>query len=292
VHGLSVVAALLIAVTAARADEPCVVADVGSFVIAEDGLDLLTTERRDLEKGDRLLQLNGRRLGSCADLSAALHDARRHGVLAVVALRRAGALQTVLLTLPVATAVPPGSTPTPSLVLAPTALPLRSDPLRSDPAAVASMYAALQRFSDDIKLPLTAPEPYGRRLDQLRQTYHTLRARDGAVAAVEPIIGYYDAVAAILRYRQPAAAKRAAHQSASSPDELIRTGSAAVVEYTTDGEVGEWLRRYPFLEKSIVGEATQVGPVEWAGWWKPDEAIRLLVEQARRETAALGRAPN
>jgi hypothetical protein len=62
---------------------------------------------------------------------------------------------------------------------------------------------------------------------------------------------------------------------------------APVIEYTSASEVSEWLRRYPFLEPSIERKPSSLAFAERAGLWKPDEAIRLLVERARRETAAL-----
>jgi hypothetical protein len=285
---LGVVASLLLVVVA-RADAPCVLAGVGSFAVAGDGLDVVQTDRAELRIGDRLLQLNGRRLASCADLDTALQDAQRQRMLAVVALRRGETVQTVLLTLPEAAvaarpvATLPAAPPTPFAAATPT-LP----PLRSNPAALAPMVAALNAFADQIRLPLAGPQPYGRRFEELQATYRQQRARGEALAAVEPIMGYYETIAILLSYRERVTAERVTRDGARAPSELARVHMpASVVEYTTASEVGESLRRYPFLESSIERKPRWLGQAEYAGLWKPDEAIRLLVERARSETAAL-----
>lgn len=268
-------------------ETPCILAGVGTFAIADGGLDVLTTERSDLHAGDRLVQLNGRRLASCTDLSTGLQDAQRQGMLAVVALQRGGTVQTVLLSLPRTIVAVPAATTTPSVALTPTALPLRSNP-----AALVPMVAALRAFGDAIQLPLAGPQPYGHRFAALQKTYREMRARDGAIAAVEPIMGYYEAVATLVNYRERVAVDRVTRDGSSAPGELARIRMpATVVEYTTDSEVGEWLRRYPFLDASIERQPGWMGGVEYTGLWRPDEAIRLLVERARRETDALAAKP-
>jgi hypothetical protein len=286
---LGVTVALVLAV-AARADVPCALPGVGSFAVADDGLDVVHTDRADLRVGDRLLQLNGRRLTSCADLVTALQDAQRQGIMAVVALRRGEAVQTVLLTLPsapvaaVPIATPPAVAASPPLAGATPTLPL----LRSNPEALVPMLAALNAFADQIHLPLAGPQPYGRRFEELQALYRQQRARGEALAAVDPIMSYYEAVATMLNYRERVEAERVTRDGARAPGELARVHMpAAVVEYTTASEVGEWLRRYPFLEPSITRKPGWMGQAEYSGLWKPDEAIRLLVERARSETAAL-----
>lgn len=279
---LSIVTAVLLAVATQGEEVPCVLAGVGAFAIADGGLDLVTTERSDLRAGDRLLQLNGRRLTTCADLSTGLQDAQRQGMLVVVALQRGTKVETVLLALPRATVALPAATTPRSVAPEPTALPLRSNP-----AALVPMMAALHAFDEKIQLPL-GPQPYGQRFKELQKTYRDLRARDGAIAAVEPIMDYYEAVATLVNYRERVAVDRVTRDGASAPGEVARVRMPApVVEYTTDSEVGEWLRRYPFLDAAIERTPGWMGQAEYAGLWKPDEAIRLLVERARRDTAAL-----
>jgi hypothetical protein len=172
---LSIAVSLLLAVAARGADPACVLPGIGSFALADGGLDVLTAERSELRAGDHLVQLNRRRLATCADLSSALQDAQQQGMLAVLALRRGETVQTVLLTLPRATMAPAAAppvavapvvpTPIVAVVLTPTR-PL----LRSNPAALIPMVAALRDFGDRTTLPLTGPGPYGTRLAELRKT--------------------------------------------------------------------------------------------------------------------------
>lgn len=256
---------------------------IGSFAIADGGLDVVSAERSELRAGDHLVQLNGRRLATCADLSSALQDAQQQGMLAVVALRRGETVQTVLLSLPRATIAPAVATPVIAAPLVPT-----RQLLKSNPAALVPMVAALRTFGDQIQLPLAGPQPYGARLDELRRTYRELRARDEAIAAADPIMGYYEAVATFLNHRDRVAAERVTRDGASAPGELARVRMpGTVLEYTTASDVGEWLSRYEFLAPSIQRRPGWMGQAEYTGLWKPDEAIRLLVERARRETDAL-----
>lgn len=283
---------------------------VGVFSVVDGGLDVVTAERSELRIGDRLVQLNGRRLSRCDDLGSALHDAQQQQMLAVVALQRGGAVQTVLLSLPRATVAPapappvaaapvppvaaPDTVPTP--IVAAVLTPTRSL-LRSNPAALAPMVAALREFGDQIKLPLPAPELYATRLGELRKTYRTLRARDEAIAAVDPIMSYYEAVGTFINNRDRVGYERVARDKVVAPGELARVRMPGkVLEYTTRSEVGQLLSRYDFLAPSIVRQPRTVkqvdfvGEVEWEGLWMPDEAIRLLVDRAQRDTAALAGA--
>lgn len=296
---LSFISCLFVLAAAARgAEAPCVVGGLGSFAIADDGLDVVSAERSDLRPGDRLLQLNGRRLATCADLTVALDDAQRQSMLVVVALRRDNAVQTVLLTAPRETApVVAAASPPPTAVAPPPAAPIapvtKAAPaptvrlLKENPAALAPMVKALRTFSDQIALPLT-PQPYGRRFETLQQTYRDLRANSEAIAAVDPIMQYYQAVATFVSYRERVAVDRVTRDGASAPSEVARVRMpATVVEYTTESDVGELLRRYAFLDASIERKPGWMGQAEYAGLWKPDEAIRLLVERAREDIDAL-----
>lgn len=275
---------------------------VGSFTVAEGGLDVVTAERSELRVGDRLVQLNGRRLSTCDDLGVALRDAKQQQVLAVLALQRDGTMQTVLLALPRPTLAPsapaspvavvpappvavPATVPTP-IVAAPLT-PTRSM-LRSNPAALVPMVAALRAFADEIRLPLAGPEPYVTRLAALRKTYREQRARDEAIAAVDPIMGYYEAVETFVNHRDRVASERVTRDGASAPGELARVRMPGqVLEYTTSSEVGVLLGRYSFLEAGIARRPRWMGQAEFAGLWKPDEVIRLLIERAQRDTDAV-----
>lgn len=271
-----VVALLVAAATSAHGAPPCVLTGVGRLAVVADGLRLVESEAPPLQSDDVLLQINDRRLRTCDDLVAALKAAEQRQLVPVVLLRRGDATRTEALSWPpaepVASATPH---PTPLTV--------------ADADSLADMAGELRAFGEQLSLPLLAPQPFTRRLGELRQTLLAHRDRT-AIGAVQPILGYYETVAEILDYKEKAAAEAPASQGDVAVG-AARTHRHALgsFPYTSDGPVAKWVDRYPFLQSSVTQRTGSVGPFEQTGLWQPDEAIRLLVTRARTETAALAR---
>jgi hypothetical protein len=105
----------------------------------------------------------------------------------------------------------------------------------------------------------------------LRQAYEERQRHTPAVSAVEPILGYYETIAEILRYKE----------KAERDVGYLRPQPNVAVEYNSGQPVGTWMRRYPFLRQSIVelpGRSIIGG--ESNGRWLPDNAVELLAERA------------
>jgi hypothetical protein len=271
---------------APAAAQTCTVTSVGRLLPTEDGLRVLEAAAPALLADDLLLQLNAKRLRTCADLSATLQLADRDRLVPVLALRRGGTLHTVALVLvptPVIQVVE--LRPTPALETTPTPMQIAAGAV----GPLQQMVATLRRFDEETALPLVGPQPFARRLDALRAAYAGLLSGAPAVSAVEPVLGYYDAVKQILVYREDAATRRADRQDSAKSDlARARPEPGAAYEYNTGGPVSEWLERYPFLQPAVVREPQRwMGQVEEAGRWQPDEAIRLLMAKARADTDAV-----
>ncbi len=273
-----VVFAGALALPAAAQSPSCQDAAIGALAPTTDGLRVVAPAAPELRADDILLQLNGQVLRRCLDLQRALAEVRRHPVVVLLLVRRNGNLEAVALgqsprppTGVVAAAAAPPATPTPTVT--PAVLSA------SDVAAIRDMLDRFLRFGRTLRaaLPVLSPQPWTRDVHDLQQTYDARRARLPALTAVEPILGYYRTVADILAYKQNA--ERAAGYLRPRPD--------VVLDYSNDWAVGEWLRRYGFLQASVVRPSVSVGGLERGGLWSPDHAVKLLVEQALADGAAL-----
>lgn len=266
--------------------ETCFLEGVGRLAPVEDGLRVVESGAAVLVVGDVLLQLNARRLRACSDLDATLQVAAREGLVPILALRRGESVHSVVLVIastPGAAAVKRATTA--ASVATPTAL-------RVGGAAAGSlqqMVAALRRFDQETALPVVGSQAFARRLDLLRATYAALVSTAPGVEAVEPVLQYYDAAKQIVLYRDEVASRQADRQDPSRSDlSRSRPPPGASYEYSTGGPVSEWLERYPFLEGAVIRPPRRfVGPLEEAGHWQPDEAVRLLMEKARVATDAI-----
>ena len=256
----------------------CQAAAIGALATTADGLRVVAPTALELRADDVLLQLNGQVLRRCADLRRALAEVRRHPVAVLLLVRRNGGMEAVALgqsprppTGVVAAAAAPPATPTPTVT------PVAFSP--SDVAAIRDMLDRLLHFGRTLRaaLPVLSPQPWTRDVHDLQQLYDARRAQLPALTAVEPILGYYRTVADIVAYKENA--ERAAGYLRPRPD--------VVLDYSSDWAVGEWLRRYSFLRASVVRPSVSVGGLERAGRWSPDHAVKLLVEQALADGAAL-----
>lgn len=273
---------------------------IGKIEPTADGLRVDESAAQALRPGDVLIQLNSHRLRTCADLAEALTEARRHELATLFLIRRGGTSDVALVTAPAATeiAVPPAAAPPMATPVEPVAKVARAEatavppsplpttpptPLtRADADAVREFLAKLMAFGQDVEArqPLPMAQPWAQRVDRLRQDYNSELARGAAVAAAEPILGYYETVAQILLYKEVATRERRA----------VRARADVVLEYHTSSPVGTWLQRYPFLRASVIREPELIqfiGAGESNGQWLPDRAIALLVEYAVSEGAVL-----
>jgi hypothetical protein len=247
-----------------------------------------------LRAGDVLLQLNGHRLQTCADLGAALREALDNDVAPLFLIRRGA--QTVAVVAqwpapqPAPAAVPaivPPATPTARASAVPTVAPSPvpttvPTPLsRADADAARVLLAQLVALGHELqdRQPLPMAQPWAQQVDRLRHEYDTQRARGAHVGVLDPILGYYEAVVQILRYKEVALRGR----------RNIRARAEIVLEYHGGSEVSGWLRRYPFLQPSVIeaAEPFVIPPFESNGLWAPDRAVALLLERAVSEGITL-----
>ena len=265
-----------LALPAAGQSAPCHDAAIGALVPTGDGLQVVAPGVPELRADDVLLQLNGQVLRRCADLRRALAEVRRQQLAVLLLVRRNGAVDAVALqqVAPApfgATAAGAGAfatpTPTPTVFGA------------SDVAPLRDMVDRLLDFGRRLRaaLPVLTAPPWARDVYELQQTYDARRLQLPALAAVEPILAYYLTVVDILAYKEKA--ERAAGYVRPRPD--------IPLDYSSDSAVGEWLRRYRFLQASVVRPPASLGGIERGGVWSPDHAVKLLVEQALADGAAL-----
>jgi hypothetical protein len=260
----------------------CPDSQVGTVTQDVVGLQVVQPTMSPLQPGDVLLQLNGQRLQTCADLSAALGAARTNAVAPLFLIRRGPQTIAVVAEWPVP---PPAATPPvaaatnrpPSAV--PTAPPARLS--RADADATRVLLADLVTLGDELQdhQPLPMAQPWAGRVERLRQEYDTQQARGVDVSVLNPILGLYEVVVEILRYKETATRAR----------RDIRARSEVVLEYDSGSAVSAWLRHYPFLQPSVIRapEPSRVLAFETNGLWAPDRAVALLIERARSEGAAL-----
>ena len=255
---------------------------IGSVSASADGLVIEQSAVSSLRTGDILLQLNNRRLQSCADLVQAVSETRRNQLAALFLIRRGEKTDVVPLDLPVA--------PAPQVAAArPTVVPLSPVPTtaptpltRPNIDAARALLAELGDLGRDLQAhqPLPMPQPWAQRIDQLRQAYQRQQASGAGVGVVEPILGYYETVGEILVYKEAETRGR----------REIRARAEVVLEYHSSSPVGGWLSRYPFLRASVVQEPEIthfITESESNGQWLPDQAVALLVARALSEGTAL-----
>ena len=106
------------------------------------------------------------------------------------------------------------------------------------------------------------------------------------MAAAEPVLGYYETVGAILAYKDEHANDEGAGDTGQRV-EGRRHQTDVAFSYGTDGPVPGWITRYGFLVPAIVRAPISNGSWEIEGRWLPDEAVRILLERANKETDAL-----
>ena len=265
----------------AMAATPCPDVTIGRVVGGDAGIEVVAPAVSALRVGDILVQLNGRRLRTCDDLRAALRETRDRRLTPLLLVRRDGSDQAIVFTLPdevravaVATVLPPSPIPT----VVPTPMSV------TDADAVGEMASKLVTFGRELqaRLPLPMAQPWSGRVEDLRRAYATQTAAAPAVRAVEPVLGYYETVVAILQYKERATRGRRG----------VRAQSEVVLEYDSDSPIDGWIERYPFLRPSVIAAPETIafiGKGEVVGRWAPDRAVALLVERAVAEGEALSR---
>ncbi|MFQ5667037.1 MAG: hypothetical protein ACE5I7_11470, partial [Candidatus Binatia bacterium] len=180
----------------------CAGTRLGRVVESPGGMRVVAPELPSLHAGDLLLQLNSHRLRTCADLRAALAEARKQQLAGLLLVRRGHATDGVVVMAPqeVALISPATATPRPPT---PVPTPIRQADVQQVRDAVQAMIAFGRRLQ--AQLPLPASQPVTRQVRELREAYERWRARVPAVNVVEPILGYYETASDILAYRDAAA---------------------------------------------------------------------------------------
>jgi hypothetical protein len=265
---------LSIAASLAAAVEPCPLTSIARVRSVESGLEVIEALTPSLQTGDVLVQLNDRALRTCSDLVSGLEESARRDLTALLLVSRGGKLKTL--------ALPPGAeapaTSPPSVSASPTAVRVSGE----DRQPLMEVLGLLKEFDSEIRLPILRAQPFVSDLDALMKRYQTLQASNPAVRLLDPAFEYYQSVATVLRYKEEKYEERQGRRP--QPDLSF--------EYHSESEVDEWLQRYPFLRASVTREPRPVKLLfegEAAGVWRPDEAIRLLVERARAEIENLER---
>ncbi len=255
---------------------PCARMEIGSVIVAENGLRVIEPAVRGLAAGDVLEQLNSHELHTCADLAAALREARERGLALLFLVVRDQQRIAVFALWPRAAAVAAPATPAVESTPTPVAVSPR------DSEVVGDMLSRLVAFGQTLQasLPVLTTQPWASRIGDLQQACAEGQAHTPAVGVLAPILAYYRTVAEILRYKEKA--EREAGYTRPQPN--------VVLDYHSGPPVGTWMHRYPFLRESIVEHP---GPSliggESNGRWSPDQAVRLLVERALADAAALRR---
>jgi hypothetical protein len=260
--------------------DACSDVSLGRAHAAADGIHIDKFAVEPLRVGDVALQLNGKALRSCDDLTTALDQARKEGLKALFLVRRGGETLPVVVRmedLQVASVPPTPPAPPPTDALTPLAEV-------DSPSAfeVRQALDELARFGHRFEawLPAAPARSLARQIEELTGKYHRRMTQVPALAVIRPILGYYDTVGEILIDTAQAREGQAKPLHRSSP----------IVEYQSNSRVTEWLERYPFLEESVSDAPKKVvflTSAEIAGHWSPDEAIRLLVQRAIADGEAL-----
>lgn len=275
----SIVVGFLVAAFALTVDaEPpaCPDTEFGRVVVTRDGLQVVEPGAEEVQPDDILVQLNSHRLRTCADLGQALKEARERQLAPLLLVRRDQELEAVLLR---QSSAEPGVA-----AAAPVAVPVTTPtPVAIGPSSVGSVRSTLAELLElghtlQANLPLLTAQPWARKVSGLREAYERRRTNVPAVAAVEPILAYYQIVAEILLYKEKAV-READH---------VRPQPNVALNFNTGSQVSTWLHRYPFLQESVV-ERPGRGIIggESSGRWSPDRAVELLVQHALADGEAL-----
>jgi hypothetical protein len=271
---------LVRATIAYAAGDLCDEASLGRVRPAADGIHIVESAVEPLRTGDVALQLNGKALRRCEDLTAALDQARSAGLKALFLVRRGDETTPVVVRLEdlsVASASPTPAAPVQSSVSPPLAEidATSASEVRQSLDELASFGRRFEAWS-----PAPTSRSLARQIEEFTGKYRRRIEQVPALAVIEPILGYYDTVGEILVYAE--------QQRVRDGRSLHRYSPA--LEYQSNSVVAEWLRRYPFLKESVEDTPKQVvflTNAEIAGHWSPDEAIRLLVKRAVADAEAL-----
>jgi hypothetical protein len=247
---------------------------------AADGIRIVESAVEPLHAGDIALQLNGKVLRSCEDLTVTLDQARSEGLKALFLVRRGDETMPVVVRLEdlrVASTPPTQAAPPPTVASPPLA--------EIDSTSASEVRQALDELTSfgrrfETWSPATVSRSLARQIEELTGKYHRRIEQVPALAVIRPILGYYDTVGEILVYTE--------QQRVKEGKSVHRLGPG--LEYQSNSIVTEWLRRYPFLEESVDDrpeKVTFLTSAEIAGHWSPDEAIRLLVKRAVADAEAL-----
>ena len=287
-HFVPLVAQGLLAVSAAGSmvladsgTSACPETRIGRFVSTSDGLRLEEGPAPPLQSGDVVVQLNNRRVMTCAELADALSEAQRNQLALLFLVRRAGRTEVALVEWPAARAV--GLAVTPPTIVPPTleAAAAPTPLTQADADTARAFVGELVSFGRELQArePLPMPQPWVQRVGELRQVY-VKQARSAGIDAAAAILAYYETVAQILVYKENATRER----------RDLRARAEVILEYHRASPVEGWLRRYPFLQPSVVREPEAVHFIaegERNGQWAPDRAVALLVDRAISEGTAL-----
>jgi len=280
-RGAGIVLVLVVALALPLKAEPpaCQDTEIGHVVVSRDGLRVVEPGAEEVQPDDILVQLNSHTLRTCADLGQALKEARERQLAPLLLVRRERELEAVLLRLP-SQETDVGTTGPVAVVPAATATAVAIGP-----SSVGSVRDTLARLLDlghalQASLPLVTAQPWVRQVSDLQEAYEKRRAEVPAVGAVEPVLAYYQTIAEILLYKE-----KALRQAG-----YLRPQPNVALDYNTGSQISTWLRRYPFLQESVI-ERPGRGIIggESSGRWSPDRAVQLLVQHAVADGDALRR---
>lgn len=260
-------------------EEFCPDTRLGRMRPEANGIRIVDQAAEPLQAGDVALQLNGRVLRTCEDMATEVDRTLNEGLQALFLVRRGDETVPVLVDLE-KERVP--DTPTPLL---PTVVPSPSPMAELDPAHVTEVRAELAELASfgrglTRQLPLPASQSLIRRLEGVTEKHRRKIASDPALGIIEPILGYFETAGAILSYKR---------EEATQQNRTVRQ-LPPVLPYQSASVVATWLTRYPFLQASVREAPHNLRlllTAERAGYWSPDDAIGLLLEQAVSEAEAL-----
>jgi hypothetical protein len=256
----------------------CDATGLAIVAVEEDRLRVVEPKVGNLHRDDVLLQLNSHHLRACADLEAAVGEARRDGLELMALLLRGDSRRTEWIqgwredakaAAPVRT-IQPSFTPTPHTT-APTATAAPPVPAVADADAAGVEISRQLELGRELQgaLPVTSGGRWTRRVDEMLAARRTPAPLEG----LDEIYSYYATIGEILAYRDKTTRQLGAG----------RNRAGLNLEYGVDSEVTGWLERYPFLSGSVSRSYDPTRSFmsgQRMGLWSPDEAVRLLVERA------------
>lgn len=263
-------------------------------VFAQEG-EVITVARapgglatRGVRVGDRVEQINGVAVRTCADVARAVASARRRKVAVVALVERKGEQIPVLLELSFPKS---GSssreTDTNRILVHPEAkLPTRASARVEVVRGAKAALEAIRRLEKAARAH-GSYALYSHRLAEAENTIDRLGlGRYEGGAEVSAFAGQ------ILEYHRQAVRMWRLKLTEAERLGYDRRALHRPLPYFSGSEVESWVARYPALEETIVSEPNEVNmlmPGEGSGLWDADRALEIIWKKARRARRELER---